>query len=227
MCSRCRAILAGKVAQALRVALTPAAAQTLAARPTADLAASDAFLGGERQFQARDAPANLRRAIAAYDEAVDVTPRSPLACGAFKGRRTHRSLRIRSPLRRYAIRLTWRPHARCAAPNLPDAHAARSVYYESSATAAARWRKLMPVSRSRRTTLLCCGPPQAPMKVSDGGSRRWSACSRRGGWTRATRRLCARSMRHTLAPSLPRSHGGLRRGALGRAGQPHQHRSWA
>jgi serine/threonine-protein kinase len=67
-----QADIAGRVAQALDVALGAQERQQLAQRPTADLAAYDAFLKGEAAGQALAAldPPSLRRAVAFYDEAV-------------------------------------------------------------------------------------------------------------------------------------------------------------
>jgi TolB-like protein len=67
-----QADIAGKVASALNVALGDSARHELAAKPTANLAAYDAFLKGEAASQgltARD-PASLRRAIGFYEQAV-------------------------------------------------------------------------------------------------------------------------------------------------------------
>ncbi len=123
--------IAGKVAQALRVALTPAVEQTLAARPTADLAAYDAFLRGERLFQAGTSPATLRRAIAAYDEAVGRDSAFALAWAGLGV--SYASLYTNSiplaTLRDSADLATAR--ALALAPNLPDAHVARSAYYRT------------------------------------------------------------------------------------------------
>jgi TolB-like protein len=62
--------IASKVAQALQVALTPAAKQTLAETPTDDLGAYDSYLRGVALQQSGNSPATLRRAIAAYKDAV-------------------------------------------------------------------------------------------------------------------------------------------------------------
>src|SRR5512146_1803595 len=67
-----QADIAGKVASSLDVALGDSARHELAAKPTANLAAYDAFLKGEAASQgmaARD-PASLRRAIGFYEQAV-------------------------------------------------------------------------------------------------------------------------------------------------------------
>jgi serine/threonine-protein kinase len=67
-----QAEIAGKVAQALDVALADSVSRQLAARPTANLPAYDAFLRGEQIFvtQGANDPVNLRRAIAYYQQAV-------------------------------------------------------------------------------------------------------------------------------------------------------------
>ena len=67
-----QADIATKVASALDVALGDSARHELAARPTANLAAYDAYLKGEAASQAMAAhdPASLRRAIGFYQQAV-------------------------------------------------------------------------------------------------------------------------------------------------------------
>jgi serine/threonine protein kinase/tetratricopeptide (TPR) repeat protein len=67
-----QADIATKVASALNVALGDSARQDLAARPTANLTAYDAFLKGEAASQglAVGDPASLRRAIGFYEQAV-------------------------------------------------------------------------------------------------------------------------------------------------------------
>jgi tetratricopeptide (TPR) repeat protein len=64
--------IAGKVANALNVALSESARHELAARPTASLAAYDAFLKGEAAAQGMSVsdPASLRSAIGFYERAV-------------------------------------------------------------------------------------------------------------------------------------------------------------
>jgi TolB-like protein/tRNA A-37 threonylcarbamoyl transferase component Bud32/Tfp pilus assembly protein PilF len=71
-----QADIATKVASALDVALGDSARHQLAAKPTANLAAYDAFLKGEAVVQASGVsdPASLRRAIALYEQAVTLDP---------------------------------------------------------------------------------------------------------------------------------------------------------
>ena len=61
--------IAGRVVQALGVALNPRAKQTLAERPTQNLAAYDAYLKGE-QFAQSSAVPDLERAVRYYQEAI-------------------------------------------------------------------------------------------------------------------------------------------------------------
>ena len=71
-----QADIASRVAQALDVALGSATRQQLSERPTANLAAYDAFLRGEQESQSgtlSDA-VPLRKAIAAYEQAVALDP---------------------------------------------------------------------------------------------------------------------------------------------------------
>ena len=67
-----QADIASKVAQALDVALGDSTQHTLAAAPTANLAAYDAFLKGEAATQEMSAadPPSLRRGMAFYQQAV-------------------------------------------------------------------------------------------------------------------------------------------------------------
>jgi len=65
-----QADIAGQVAAALRVALTPAAAPALAEAPTRNLAAYDEFLRGDQAYFGSSGPAALRRAAGHYERAV-------------------------------------------------------------------------------------------------------------------------------------------------------------
>jgi TolB-like protein/Flp pilus assembly protein TadD len=71
-----QADIAGKVASALDVALADSARRTLAATPTANLSAYDAFLKGEAATDALASgdPASLRRGIGFYEQAVARDP---------------------------------------------------------------------------------------------------------------------------------------------------------
>jgi serine/threonine-protein kinase len=67
-----QAEIAGRVAQALDLALGASERQTLAQKPTGDLAAYDAYLRGEKISGGMSSgdPATLRRAVAYYEQAV-------------------------------------------------------------------------------------------------------------------------------------------------------------
>jgi tetratricopeptide (TPR) repeat protein len=71
-----QADIAGKVASALDIALGDSARHNLAVKPTANVAAYDAFLKGEDASDGMAAadPASLRRAIGFYEEAVGLDP---------------------------------------------------------------------------------------------------------------------------------------------------------
>src|SRR5205809_3289656 len=73
--------IAGKVAHELQLTLTPAAQQALAQRPTASLAAYDAFLKGEAASQGSNVIAlpSLRQAIGYYGQAVTLDSAFALA----------------------------------------------------------------------------------------------------------------------------------------------------
>src|SRR2546426_2144260 len=73
--------ITGKVADKLQLALTPAAQQALAQRPTSSLAAYDAFLKGEAASQGSNVIAlpSLRQAIGYYEQAVTLDSAFALA----------------------------------------------------------------------------------------------------------------------------------------------------
>ena len=65
-----QADIAGRVAQALDVALGDSARHDLAARPTRNLAAYDAYLKGLEIYNATSDPARLRQAMSFFEQAV-------------------------------------------------------------------------------------------------------------------------------------------------------------
>jgi len=121
--------IAAKVAQSLQVALTPAAQQTLAARPTSDLLAYDAYLRGLAISRLGNSPLNLRRSAAAYREAVERDSMFAIAWSALGY--TYSTLYFNaSPLPTIgdsADKATAR--ALEIAPHLAEAHGARALYY--------------------------------------------------------------------------------------------------
>jgi eukaryotic-like serine/threonine-protein kinase len=121
--------IAGKVAQALRVALTPAAQQTLAARPTNDMAAYDAYLRGLDLSHSGNAPATIRLAIAAFGEAVSRDSTFALAwadLGSMYALVYQNALPTRAAADSAGLATA---RALALAPDLPEAHAARALYY--------------------------------------------------------------------------------------------------
>ncbi|HEY9507473.1 MAG TPA: hypothetical protein VIQ27_15995, partial [Gemmatimonadales bacterium] len=67
---RVQADIAGRVAEALDVAIGSRQQQALKNRPTGDLAAYDAYLKGQAQRQLGNGPAQLREAIKYFEQAV-------------------------------------------------------------------------------------------------------------------------------------------------------------
>jgi eukaryotic-like serine/threonine-protein kinase len=123
--------IAGKVAQQLQVALTPAARQTIADQPTANLTAYDAYLRAHAIVVSGNSPVVLRRAADAYTEAITRDSTFPLAwagLGAVDATRYRNGLATPT-LADSAERATAR--ALTLAPELPEAHRARAAYYES------------------------------------------------------------------------------------------------
>ena len=124
-----QADIAGKVAQQLKVALTPVAQQTLAARPTQNLDAYDAYLRGKEIDRAGIAPVTQRRAAASYRQAVELDSTFALAWAGLS--ETYSSI-FANGVPTAAVGDSARVAAEKAvalAPDLPEAHAALGVYY--------------------------------------------------------------------------------------------------
>jgi eukaryotic-like serine/threonine-protein kinase len=123
--------IAGQVAQALQVALTPSARQTLTAAPTANLAAYDAYLHGKSLDESgSNAPVALRGAIAAYREAIAADSNFALAWSALAS--TMATLDYDSPVPFPGLADSVdaaSARALALAPDLPDAHLARAAFY--------------------------------------------------------------------------------------------------
>jgi TolB-like protein len=121
--------IAGKVAEKLQVALTPAAQRTLAERPTSDLLAYDAYLRGRALLRTSFAPLVVRRSIAAFREAVTRDSTFALAW-AWLGSCYATLYAYSTPLPAVgdsADHATAR--ALALAPDLPGALSARATYY--------------------------------------------------------------------------------------------------
>jgi eukaryotic-like serine/threonine-protein kinase len=120
--------IAVKVAEQLRVTLAGGEQEALAARPTQDLAAYDAYLRGEEIRKHGNSPVNTRRALAAYRDAVRLDSTFALAWARlavsyatlyFNG--------VPDPAFGDSCRVAAQRALRLA-PTLPAAHAAMAVY---------------------------------------------------------------------------------------------------
>jgi len=126
-----QANIAGRVAEALNVALSDSAKHQLADRPTQNLPAYDAFLKGEAVSQGmsvRD-PASLRQAITAYEEAVALDSTFVLAWAQLA--RAEVALYVTSVPTQARAETARRAaeRARALAPSRPEGHEALAAYY--------------------------------------------------------------------------------------------------
>jgi eukaryotic-like serine/threonine-protein kinase len=125
--------IAGQVAQALNVALGDSVKHELAAKPTQDLPAYDAFLRGEAASQGMSAadPPSLRQAIAAYEQAVALDSSFALAWAQLA--RAHARVyglgRV-TPADAEAARHAAE-RALALAPTRPEGHQALAAYYSN------------------------------------------------------------------------------------------------
>jgi len=121
--------IASKVAQSLKVALTPATQQEFASSPTKDLVAYDSYLRGRALAASGNSPATLRRMIDAFSDAVQRDSAFALAWSSLA---TAYSLMYSNSVPTPALADSAdRASARALAlqPELPEARAARSAYY--------------------------------------------------------------------------------------------------
>jgi TolB-like protein/tetratricopeptide (TPR) repeat protein len=121
--------IASKVAQSLKVALTPATQQDLASSPTKDLVAYDSYLRGLALRTSGNSPATLRRAMGAFRDAVERDSTFALAWSSLA---TTYALMYSNAVPTPALADSAdRASARALAlqPELSAARAARSVYY--------------------------------------------------------------------------------------------------
>ncbi|HTO73509.1 MAG TPA: protein kinase [Gemmatimonadales bacterium] len=126
-----QADIAGQVAQALDVALADSVSRQLAAKPTSNLPAYDAFLRGEQIFitQGANDPTNLRRAVAYYRQAVALDSTFALAWARMgRAQGLMYSNGVPDPaMAAAALEATQRAIA--LDPKLPDARLSLSGYY--------------------------------------------------------------------------------------------------
>jgi eukaryotic-like serine/threonine-protein kinase len=126
-----QADVAGRVAQSLDVALGAGEKQALAERPTANLAAYDAYLKGEEMSKsmAMSDPASLRRALVYYDQAIALD--STFAIAWAQRARAYSVVYANSvpdpELARAALASAER--ARALAPDRPEGYLALTDYY--------------------------------------------------------------------------------------------------
>jgi len=124
--------IAGKVAQSLQVALTPATQAALKKRPTSNLDAYDAYLRGESWARRGVGQVGLRRAAAAYREAVLLDSTFALAWARLAD--AHATLFYNSGLELADLPDSVNDESNRAlalAPDLPESHYARAEYYGS------------------------------------------------------------------------------------------------
>jgi eukaryotic-like serine/threonine-protein kinase len=142
--------IASRVADALDLPVGTEVEQQLGERPTQNLAAYDAFLRGERlssRVGVTDGGA-LRRAIAAYEEAVALDSGFALAWAQLS--RAHSTLYVNGPREQQEAEVAGTTAARAItlAPELPQAHFAQALYL--SAVRREHARALDEVNRARR-----------------------------------------------------------------------------
>jgi len=124
-----QADIAGRVAQALDVALGDSAEQELTAKPTRSLPAYDAFLRGEASFQGATAAEPLRQAIAAYEQAVALDPTFAVAWARLaQAQAILHANSTPTPAGAEAARRAAE-QALAIAPTRPEGHQALGVYY--------------------------------------------------------------------------------------------------
>ncbi len=121
--------IAGQVASALRVVVTPAAAPSLSSVPTSNLAAYDEFLRGEQAYSGSSGPVSLQRALDHYERAVALDSTFARAWGRLSQVSTSlyfnsgTSPELEAAARRGAEKVL------ALAPELPEAHLAMGYYH--------------------------------------------------------------------------------------------------
>ncbi len=133
-----QADIAGRVAQALDVALGADAQQRLAERPTRNLAAYDAYLKGEAALATGNSPVTLRQAMGYHEQAVAL---DSTFAAAWAGLSEASSLlfAIGTPSPAIADRArTAAERALALAPDRPEAYTALGDYYRRVPSAANR-----------------------------------------------------------------------------------------
>ncbi len=125
-----QADIASRVAQSLDVALGATAQQRLAERPTANLAAYDAFLHGEAVFEDNAGnPFDLRRAAAYYEQAVALDSTFAQAWAELSRTRSSLYAFVAASPADSAAAYGAAQRALALAPNGPAGHHALGAYY--------------------------------------------------------------------------------------------------
>ena len=126
-----QADIATKVASALDVALGDSARHEIAAKPTANLAAYDAFLKGEAMVEAMGVadPATQRKAIAFYEQAVQLDPAFAPAWARLASARTRLYFNSTPTPELAAQARQAAERAQSLAPEQPEAKQALGDYY--------------------------------------------------------------------------------------------------
>jgi eukaryotic-like serine/threonine-protein kinase len=124
-----QADIATRVAQQLRIALSPTDRQNLNAQPTANIAAYEAYLRGVAIQQAGYGPGIFRRAAAAFEEAIQLDSNFALAWAALAD--AHCFLYFNGVPKASDAAACRRAgdRALALAPELSNAHVAKQLYY--------------------------------------------------------------------------------------------------
>jgi eukaryotic-like serine/threonine-protein kinase len=123
-----QADIAGRVAQALDVAMGTGAKERLAQRPTQNLAAYDAFLKGEAAYAQGGNPATLREAVGYFEQAVALDSTFAVAWAGLSQAQSFLYTTAASPARADQSR-SAAERALALAPNRPEAFIALGDYY--------------------------------------------------------------------------------------------------
>jgi len=123
-----QADIAGRVAQALDVAMGAGAKERLAERPTQNLAAYDAFLKGEAAYAQGGNPTTLREAVGYFEQAVALDSTFAVAWAGLSQAQSFLYNTATSPARADQSR-SAAERALALAPNRPEGFIALGDYY--------------------------------------------------------------------------------------------------
>ncbi len=208
--------IAGKVANALNVALGDSARHELAARPTASLAAYDAFLKGEAAAQGMSVsdPASLRSAIGYYEQAVALDSAFVPAWAQLARASTFLYANGIPTSQRAARARDAAERARVLAPDRPDGQLALGDYYRNVA-----------IDNQRALAAVEPGLKLAPNNVELLVTAALAE-QRLGRWDAAYQHLTKAEPRRDPADGANGARPGRsRRGSAGRARQAHDRRA--